>query len=692
MGAMSAASGPLGVALIAIGAAWFNLQRSQQRADEATDQLTQGLVELGTEYRKAALAADNGSATVIDSLKRITSQNEDLQRAVITLTQLGVGLDDIAGAASGSAVELDRVLGVINSRIVELKTQMEQAQNAADENGLDLGALDDDIRRLEKMRDKFQEAADKAHVASDAMKILNASAVDLSDSTAFLTPQQRALAEANRVLGDQSATTEDKIKALSAAQDAMRKATIDAVEAEESWYASLDQLKTAVGAATEADDKHARSLSVKTATGRANRDMLEGLIESANRMYDADVALNGVTQKAIDKGQNHIKQIRDVAKHLGLNKTETDKLVNAYKKIPESVETTVTMDQNSFQNVYKNLQRMQFMQSMLRLGKSGQDAEKEWLDFQREQNRAMKRAGGGPISGPGTGTSDDVLLWGSNGEYMQPTASVDYYGLGFMEALRRRAIPKEVLPGFSTGGQIGQIPQQRIPGYAGGGQVWPYKVDVSKTFVPNEDQITAYLFGSAIAGALGNMPGGRGWKWQMSTLRKRFKGLPLYSGYRPGARTPSGNVSWHARGRAVDLPPRREVFNFIHDTFGKKTLELIWLGDPNRNIQRGKHHRYSASLLRNHGVAGMPNAHIHWAYDQGGMLPPGYTSAFNGTGKPEAVLTNQQWQTINQLAETASSGTGSVYQFEFRDTTLDAGYLRALQEREAVLARSGRAR
>lgn len=39
-----------------------------------------------------------------------------------------------------------------------------------------------------------------------------------------------------------------------------------------------------------------------------------------------------------------------------------------------------------------------------------------------------ERATGGPISGPGTGTSDDVLMWGSNGEHMMTTAEVRKVG------------------------------------------------------------------------------------------------------------------------------------------------------------------------------------------------------------------------------------------------------------------------
>jgi hypothetical protein len=60
-------------------------------------------------------------------------------------------------------------------------------------------------------------------------------------------------------------------------------------------------------------------------------------------------------------------------------------------------------------------------------------------------------ARGGPIRGPGTSTSDSVLLWGSRGEFMQPARAVRHYGLSFMEAVRTLRLP---VPRFATGGLI----------------------------------------------------------------------------------------------------------------------------------------------------------------------------------------------------------------------------------------------
>ena len=79
---------------------------------------------------------------------------------------------------------------------------------------------------------------------------------------------------------------------------------------------------------------------------------------------------------------------------------------------------------------------------------------------------AQNFAGGGEIPGYSPhAKADNIPIWATAREFMQPVASVDYYGTGIMEAIRRRMIPRDVLSGWS------------FPGYpsgfalAGGGSV-----------------------------------------------------------------------------------------------------------------------------------------------------------------------------------------------------------------------------
>lgn len=62
----------------------------------------------------------------------------------------------------------------------------------------------------------------------------------------------------------------------------------------------------------------------------------------------------------------------------------------------------------------------------------------------------------GAISGPGTGTSDEVPIMGSNGEFMMKEAAVSYYGDAFMNAVNNREFPR--LPNYATGGPIANSP------------------------------------------------------------------------------------------------------------------------------------------------------------------------------------------------------------------------------------------
>jgi tape measure domain-containing protein len=60
----------------------------------------------------------------------------------------------------------------------------------------------------------------------------------------------------------------------------------------------------------------------------------------------------------------------------------------------------------------------------------------------------------GAIKGPGSGTSDDVPVMASNGEFVVKTEAVQHYGVNFMNALNNKQLP--VASGYAIGGAIGE--------------------------------------------------------------------------------------------------------------------------------------------------------------------------------------------------------------------------------------------
>ncbi|HLR94672.1 MAG TPA: hypothetical protein VK053_09115, partial [Jiangellaceae bacterium] len=63
---------------------------------------------------------------------------------------------------------------------------------------------------------------------------------------------------------------------------------------------------------------------------------------------------------------------------------------------------------------------------------------------------------GGSVFGPGTGTSDSIPAWLSNGEFVQKAAAVQKYGLAFMHAVNQGRYPTQLARGYADGGYASQ--------------------------------------------------------------------------------------------------------------------------------------------------------------------------------------------------------------------------------------------
>ena len=69
-------------------------------------------------------------------------------------------------------------------------------------------------------------------------------------------------------------------------------------------------------------------------------------------------------------------------------------------------------------------------------------------------------ADGDLVQGPGTGTSDSILSWLSNGEFVMKHSAVRYYGAKYLRQLNERKLPR-----FAQGGSVGSrfIPSVQAP-------------------------------------------------------------------------------------------------------------------------------------------------------------------------------------------------------------------------------------
>ncbi len=77
-------------------------------------------------------------------------------------------------------------------------------------------------------------------------------------------------------------------------------------------------------------------------------------------------------------------------------------------------------------------------------------------------------ATGGMVRGPGSGTSDSILAWLSNQEYVVNARAVSHYGPALFAALNAMRLPKDFIGRFAMGGLARSVSGNR---FAGGGQV-----------------------------------------------------------------------------------------------------------------------------------------------------------------------------------------------------------------------------
>ena len=154
------------------------------------------------------------------------------------------------------------------------------------------------------------------------------------------------------------------------------------------------------------------------------------------------------------------------------------------------------------------------------------------------------------------------------------------------------------------------------------------------------------------------------------TLAASF-GLTMTSHRRGGARTAgSGSVSLHASGRAMDFSnstgPTPQMMAFFNAMHKFKPTELLYSPAGARQWRRsGRMADTTGATKRmhyNHVHVGFAKGGIldkPFLHDQGGWHKPGELSV-NQTRKPEAVLTNSQWQIMSSLAEQNLGASGAV--------------------------------
>jgi hypothetical protein len=388
-----------------------------------------------------------------------TEASAALGAMVKLVTSFGIGIYSVFKSVGGM------IGGVAASMVALLTGDFKGAFNIATEAGSDfLGTYAEGIERIDKLwSGEYAQAGREAtevqrkikesfEQSQKTMKGYTAVTQDAVKKTAdaqksIVSALQQAIAQEQKL--EQEATS--KLKALKDQQIDIRKKYAERInafnarpggdEAPATYASAQDLTVKARAAAAKGDTESTAKLAeqaydVLTRIKEAGGDTfgLAGMIKELERIeLAANTTAQGAAEKKAQDSQVVIDQLK--AQLEQIKETKVDISIN-----PQALSTLQTQMQQLAEQL-KN----QFKIPVTLLPAAAPTA-----GAQATPAALPAFAGGGQLRGPGTGTSDSILMWGSNGEYMIRAAAVRKYGPQFFDMLNGMK-----LPGFASGGIVG---------------------------------------------------------------------------------------------------------------------------------------------------------------------------------------------------------------------------------------------
>lgn len=591
-GAMGLLGGPWG---LVIGGATVLLGSMMSASDQAAEE-QQHLADAGKRVAQA-IAEQNG--VIDESIRKKAAQEAEDAGLLANAEKFGIATTQITDAIIGQK-------GAVGSLTTQLEAYAEQHSRIESGEGGATVVYDREGAAALKLRDKIQQVAGaKVGEVAASQRVTNATKETGASQASAMTASELYRQAIERA-GIEFDSTASEAEQLKAAIDAVTAAEMARQDTLESYEAAQDALTSAIQA-------NGRTLDIHTEKGRANADALEDTAKKSRDLMQADIDSGVPANQALKRHDDRIAALRKEARETFGAKSQADKLITTYSKVPKDVRTAIR--QSGYEDVNRKIMDLSAKQFLLAQGKPVTQQNIRAVNQEKRWQRSGSMATGGPIDGPGGPTSDVIPIWASSGEFMQRAAAVDYYGVPFMKALNDKQIPKGLVQGLAHGGPV----------------IWPFNVNLRKTKIPSPPvvPVSGAASGSpavvaAVRAVAARFGWGSGGQWNaLSSL------ISHESGWNPSAANPSSS----ARGLFQKLT---SVNGPVESTVGG---QANW----GLNYIRG---RYGSPA---NAWAAWNSRSPHW-YDQGGWLKPGGVGV-NGTSKPEAVLTGSQWDKLDRLID-----------------------------------------
>jgi hypothetical protein len=417
-----------------------------------------GLAIIGKSIYDWATASDHAAASVKKIQSTITDPNNltQLQNAAAAQQALykkshndstGVGgfFSSLAGSLTGGMVGTD------------FSTSLATADKSLKALRANNGAIDALKMGLSQLSLQYNITGDDALILASKAKISFGDGVHIGDvikgEAAFSKlygaelkslPINQQMAKSLADSGEAAGAAGSKIDALSGMVGRLLNKQAGSLQATDAFHKSLNDLGDSL-------DSNSKTLVGNSDAAINNRSAMVGLIRNAN---DAAIAYAKGTGKAGDYTkslQYAIPEIEAVAAAQGISKQQIDGIITSLGLMPDSKTVPFSspgLAESLTALAEYNRQLALVPQSIItQVTQMYGSAAPTSVNDPRISGH---KAAGGFITGPGSGTSDSILTWLSNGEYVMPAHVVKQMGVGFFDQLRGVKTP-----GFAAGGLVG---------------------------------------------------------------------------------------------------------------------------------------------------------------------------------------------------------------------------------------------
>jgi hypothetical protein len=424
-GALGVAAGAGLVGAIAAAAAGLGyLAYKAVTAQTASEKNADAIIDSATSYDSAAKQLRNNYVKAQDRVNDVTSH------AILNASTLGYGLQTMSNDAAGAKQKLTDFGEHVNHVAGILGVTKNEAVAAAHRVGIDLKAgFDDSSDAAQKNRDKLESLKNTMRTSANPQSIFKAGMQQAADKTRSL---------------------EDRVNGLSGALDSLMGKNISVARSENAFQRQVNSLTQSVNAnGTSLDGNSQKALN--------NRQAVIEATQSAQQHATAVFKQTGNIDDAKRALYQDLKALQANAVKTYGNRDSVNALLRKLGALPQQAADALGGMQGFASGTQGALDGVKNKNIAI-------NAKGEFVGvltdgyYRGHAKNSSMRAAGGPIAGPGTGTSDSIPAVGpggapyrlSNGEHVWTAREVEAVGgHGAMAAIRRAVV------GRATGGPVG---------------------------------------------------------------------------------------------------------------------------------------------------------------------------------------------------------------------------------------------